>query len=115
MRPTSSFLAPSPEQIKQIMAKRPHLKPMSVPAGTYKGQDKDIYSVGLWSLILVRPDVPDELVYRLARAIHQGQGLLAKQLQQGRYTTLENTVQQVPVTRLHPGAVRYLREAGLLR
>jgi TRAP-type uncharacterized transport system substrate-binding protein len=66
-------------------------------------------------LILVRPDVPDELVYRLARAIHHGQGLLAKQLQQGRYTTLENTIQQVPAARLHPGATRYLREAGLLK
>jgi TRAP transporter TAXI family solute receptor len=109
------FLAPSAEQIKQIIAKRPHLKSMSVPAGTYQGQDKEIHSVGLWSLILVRPDVPDELVYRLARAIHHGQGLLVKQLQQGRYTTLENTILQVPAARLHPGAARYLREAGLLR
>jgi TRAP-type uncharacterized transport system substrate-binding protein len=60
---------------------------MSVPAGTYKGQDTQIDSVGLWSLILVRPGLPDKVVYRLAQAIHRGEQALAKRLPQGRYTT----------------------------
>lgn len=109
------FIAPSAAQIKQILAKHPHLKTMSVPAGTYNGQDAQINSVGLWSLILVRPDLPDEVVYRLARAIHQGEAALAKQLEQGRYTTTQNTVAQVPSAQWHPGAARYFREANLVR
>jgi TRAP transporter TAXI family solute receptor len=109
------FIAPSDAQIKQILAKYPHLKTMSVPAGTYNGQDAQIDSVGLWSLILVRPDLPDEVVYRLARAIHRGEGALAKRLKQGRYTKAQNTVTQVPAARLHPGAARYFREAGMMR
>ncbi len=108
------FIAPSAAQVEQILAKHPHLKPMAVPAGTYKGQDGQIDSVGLWSLILVRPDVPEAVVYRLARALHQGQQQLARQLQQGRYTTVENTVEQVPAARLHPGAARYFREKDLV-
>ena len=108
------FIAPSSAQVKQILKKHPHLKTMSVPAGTYKGQDKQIDSVGLWSLILVRPDLPEELVYRLARAIDQGETALVKRLKQGRYTNGKNTLTQVPVTRLHPGVVRYFKETGLL-
>jgi TRAP transporter TAXI family solute receptor len=107
------FIAPSESQINQILTKHPHLKPMSVPAGTYQGQDKQINSVGLWSLILVKPDLPDEVVYRLARAIHRGEGALADRLKQGRYTKAQNTVAQVPIARLHPGAARYYRDAGL--
>ena len=107
------FIAPSAAQIKQILVKHPHLKTMSVPAGTYKGQDTQIDSVGLWSLILVRPDLSDELVYRLARALHQGEKALAERLKQGRYTTAQNTVSQVPLERLHSGAKRYLEEVGL--
>jgi TRAP transporter TAXI family solute receptor len=107
------FIAPSAAQVKQILAKHPHLKPMSVPAGTYKGQGTQIDSVGLWSLILVKPELPDEVVYRLARAIHRGEGALAKRLKQGRYTKAQNTVTQVPAARLHPGAARYFRDAGL--
>lgn len=109
------FIAPSAAQIKQILAKHPHLKTMSVPAGTYTGQDAQIDSVGLWSLILVRPELPDDVVYRLARAIHRGEGALAKRLKQGRYTTAKNTVEQVPAARLHTGAARYYREVGLTR
>jgi len=109
------FIAPTSAQIKQILARHPHLKPMSVPAGTYRGQASQIDSVGLWSLILVRPDLPDEVVYRLARAIHRGEAAMAKRLEQGSYTTAQNTVAQVTMDRLHPGALRYFREAGLLQ
>jgi len=109
------FIAPSAAQVKQILAKHPHLRTMSVPAGTYKAQDTQINSVGLWSLILVRPELPDEVVYRLARAIHHGEEALAKQLKQGSYTTAQNTVAQVPTAQLHPGAARYFREANLTR
>ena len=110
----SRFIAPSPDEIAKILSKYPHLKKMSVPAGTYHGQEKQIDSVGLWSLILVRPDLPDEVVYRLARAIHQGEKVMAKQLKQGAYTTAKNTVEQIPAARLHPGAATYYRKMGFI-
>ncbi len=109
------FIAPSAIQVQQILARHPHLRPMSVPAGTYRGQDTQIDSVGLWSLILVRPELPEQLVYRLAGAIHKAQEALAERLAQGRYTAAQNTVDQVAPERLHPGAERFYREAGFLR
>ncbi|MCB1800117.1 MAG: TAXI family TRAP transporter solute-binding subunit [Gammaproteobacteria bacterium] len=108
------FIAPSADQVRQILDRHPHLRPMTIPAGTYRGQDHAIDSVGLWSLILVRPDLDEETAYRLARAIHLGQESLAERLEQGRYTRATNTVAQVPGARLHPGAARYYREIGLL-
>ncbi|MEJ2180210.1 MAG: TAXI family TRAP transporter solute-binding subunit, partial [Gammaproteobacteria bacterium] len=107
------FIPPSAEQLKKIKSKHPHLKSMSVPADTYKGQTSQIDSVGLWSLILVRPNMREEVIYRLARAIHQGEAALTKRLKQGAYTTARNTVEQVEAERLHPGALKYYREAGL--
>jgi len=109
------FIAPSADEIRKILTRHPHLKTMSVPAGTYKGQDAQIDSVGLWSLVLVRPDLSEETVYRLARAIHRGEAALAERLAQGGYTTAANTAAQIPAERLHPGAARYYREIGLLR
>jgi len=108
------FIAPSKEQIRQIRRKHPHLQEMTVPAGTYKGQEEDIRSVGLWSLILARPDLDDETAYRLARAIHLGHEALVSRLPQGRYTQAENTVKFVSAERLHPGAARFYEEIGLL-
>ena len=109
------FIAPSEDQLWRIREQHPHLKPMSVPAGTYKGQDYQIDSVGLWALILVRPEVPGDIVHRLAAALHRSEPKLAARLKQGRYTTAENTLRQVPPERLHPGVMRYLREAGMVR
>ena len=109
------FIAPSADEIQRILAKHPHLKTMSVPAGTYAGQAAQIDSVGLWSLILVRPDMSNGVAYRLARAIHKGEPALAARLKQGAYTTAANTVAQVPAASLHPGAARYYREVGLLK
>ena len=85
-----------------------------IPAGTYKGQAEDMPSVGLWSLILARPDLDDETAYRLVRAMHLGHDDFAARLPQGRYTRAANSVRFVPAERLHPGAARYFREVGLL-
>lgn len=108
------FIPPSPQEIERILTSHAHLKKMTVPAGTYKGQDQDIHSIGLWSLILVRPDLEDETVYRLASAIHRGHGMLVERLAQGRYTDAANTVENVPAGRLHQGAAKFYRELGLL-
>ncbi len=109
------FIAPDAKQIEMILNRHPHLIRMTVPAGTYTGQVKAIDSVGLWSLILVRPDMDEDIVYRLARAIHLGHDKLVDRLAQGRYTNAANTVSHVPQHRLHPGAQRYYREIGLLK
>lgn len=108
------FIPPSQEQIRRILQRHPHLQRMTVPAGTYRGQTEDIPSIGLWSLILVRPDLDETVVYRLARALDRGHAALADRLPQGRYTRAANTVEYVPVERLHPGAARYYTEIGLL-
>jgi len=108
------FIAPSPEQVRQIREKYPHLQKMTVPAGTYKGQLEDIHSVGLWSLILARPDLDNETAYRLVRAMHLGYDEFTARLPQGRYTQAANTVNYVPAERLHPGARKFYEEIGLL-
>jgi uncharacterized protein len=107
------FIPPSQEQIQQILKKHPHLQKMTVPSDTYKGQKGDIQSVGLWSLILVRADLDDDVVYQLARALHRGHDALVGLLQQGRYTQAANTVKYVSAERLHPGAAKYYIEIGL--
>jgi TRAP transporter TAXI family solute receptor len=108
------FIPPSEAQMQRILEKHPHLQKMSLPAGTYKGQSEEIHSVGLWSVILVRPDLDDTTAYRLARAMHLGHDALVSRLPQGRYTQAANTVKYVPAERLHPGAARYYEEIGLL-
>jgi TRAP transporter TAXI family solute receptor len=110
------FIVPDPQQVKRILAKHSLLKPLVVPAGSYPGQDEPIASLGSWAFVIARPGLPDDTAYRLARALHKGEAAIAKRFAQARETTAANTVAAAPRTDLiHPGAQRYLREAGLLR
>jgi TRAP transporter TAXI family solute receptor len=110
------FLAPDAEGLRRIQAKHAFLKPLTIAAGSYPGQDAAIPSVGSWSFVLARPGLPDDVAYRLAGALHRGEAALARRLPQGRETTAANTVAAAPRPELlHPGVARYLRDAGLLR
>ncbi len=113
--PGARFIAPSAAEIARIREKHPFLKPLTLAAGSYKGQDAAIGSVGSWSLILARDGLDEALAYRLARALHRAEPGLARRLPQARETTAENTVAAAPRTDLiHAGVRRYLREIGLL-
>lgn len=108
------FIAPSEREIRQIQARHPALRTMTVPANTYAGQREPIISVGLWAFILARPSLPEDAAYRLARALHRAEGGLGQRLVQAGYTTAINTLAQAPRRDLiHPGVLRYFREAGV--
>ena len=108
------FIAPDADELRRILAKHAFLRPMSVPANSYPGQTHAIASVGSWSFILARPTLPDDIAYRLARALHRNEAALAALLPQARETTAANTLAAAPRKELiHPGVLRYLREIGL--
>jgi TRAP transporter TAXI family solute receptor len=107
------LIAPSANEIPRIVAAHAFLKPLTLPAGAYAGQTEPIASVGSWSLILTRPTLPDDVVYRLARALHESERALAAQLSQARGTTAANTLAAVSADRIHPGVLKYFRDIGL--
>ena len=108
------FIAPDAGEIRRILAKHPFLKPLTVPAGVYPGQTGPINSVGSWSFVLARPTLPDDVAYRLIRAVHKGEAAMAKRLPAAAETTAANTFAAAPRQDLiHPGVLRYLREAGI--
>ncbi len=107
------FIAPAPEDVRRILAKHPHLRALTVPPGSFPGQAEPIHSVGSWSFVLARPDLPDDVAYRIARALHPGEAAIAARLPQARETKPRNTIEAAPrLDLIHPGALRYLREAG---
>ena len=110
------FIVPDADGLRRIQARHAFLKPLTVPAGAYPGQNAPIASLGSWSFIMARPGLPDEAGYRVAHALHRAESGIAQRLPQGRETTAANTVGSAPrADVLHPGVQRYLREAGLLR
>jgi TRAP transporter TAXI family solute receptor len=110
------FIAPDKNEIARIRAKHAFLKPLTVPAGSYPGQTTPIDSVGSWSFVLAREDLPHEIAYRLARTLHGAEAALCKRLAQACETTAANTAAAAPAPELiHPGVLKYFREIGVIR
>lgn len=108
------FVTPNASEIRAILAKNPALQAVTLPAGSYPGQNAPIPSVGAWSYVLANEALPEETAYRLARAVHKGERAFAASLEQARETTMANTLSAAPRRELiHPGVLRYLREAGI--
>ena len=110
------FIAPDAAEIAQIRAKHVFLKPLLVGANSYPHQPVPIASLGSWSYILTREDLPDDVAYRLAKTLHGAEATFAAKLPQAAETTASNTVAAAPREELiHPGVLRYFREIGLVK
>ena len=108
------FVAPNEVEIAAILAMNPALKALTMPAGSYPGQDAPLRTVGSWSFVLAKPDLPEDVAYKLARAIHWAEAPLAARLAQARETTMRNTRDAAPRPELiHPGVRKYLKEINL--
>lgn len=110
------FIAPSAEEIAQIQQKHTFLKPMTVTPGSYPHQNAAIHSLGSWSFVLTRADLPDAVAYHLAKTLHGAEATFAAKLPQASETTAANTVAAAPnLDLVHPGVLKYFREIGLVK
>jgi hypothetical protein len=110
------FITPSEDEIARILAKHGFLKRVSFPAGSYTGLAHETPSVGSWSFVFARKDLPDDAAYRVARALHRGEAKFAGRLAQARESTAANTWSGVADrATLHPGVRRYLEDAAIAK
>ncbi len=79
---------------------------------SFPGQTGPVNSVGSWPFLLARASLPDDVAYRLAKALHKGHAALAAKLDQAQESTLENTLTGAPTRDLiHPGVLKYIRRS----
>jgi len=95
--------------------KYPYFSKLSVPAGTYKGIDTDIPSFQDSALWVANKDVPDDVVYQMLSVIFTEDGLahMAGQKKTFKNMSIKTGLNGI-VTPIHPGAVKFWKEKGLL-
>jgi TRAP transporter TAXI family solute receptor len=83
-----------------------------IPAGTYPAQKKDILTISQPNLLTVRADVDVQVVYLLTKSIFENLTFLRTMHAATNAISLERALAGLPLP-LHPGALRYFREAKL--
>jgi uncharacterized protein len=85
-----------------------------IPANTYTGQDKDVPTATVANYLVTSSAVSDDLAYQMTRLIFENLPELANAHASGKEIRLETAATGNPIP-LHPGAVQYYKEKGLLK
>ncbi|ETR78342.1 C4-dicarboxylate ABC transporter [Afipia sp. P52-10] len=87
---------------------------VKIPANTYKGQDKDVETAAVVNYLVTHSGVSDETAYQMTKLLFESLPELANAHVAGKDIKLETAASGSPVP-LHPGAVRYYKEKGILK
>lgn len=105
------FIGPSEEAMAKVVAKDSALRRLTVPAGSFPGQDSPVATVGSWSFILARPGFPPDAAYRIVSTLAKANGEMRARHPQGSESDPRGLDGLVPPAALNEGTRRYLAEA----
>ncbi|NOZ92467.1 MAG: TAXI family TRAP transporter solute-binding subunit [Dictyoglomi bacterium] len=101
------------EHAKALKEKYPFYVQDIIPAGTYKGVDEDVKTVAVKAILIVRKDIPEDIVYKMLDAIFAHTDEIAKAHAKGAMINLDNAVKGMSIP-WHPGAKKFFEEKGKL-
>jgi TRAP transporter TAXI family solute receptor len=100
---------------KQVVDKiGPPFTSVKIPANTYTGQEKDVPTAAVTNYLVTSTAVSDDLAYQMTKLIYESLPELANSHVAGKDIKLETAASGSPIP-LHPGAIRYYKEKGLLK
>ena len=85
-----------------------------IPANTYKGQDKDVPTAAVVNYLVTSSAVSDDLAYQMTKLVYESLPDLEAAHSAAKGIKLENAALGSPVP-MHPGAIRYFKEKGLIK
>lgn len=85
-----------------------------IPANTYTGQKADVETAAVVNYLVTNSDVSDDVAYQMTKQIFENLPELANAHVAGKDIKLEKAATGSPAP-LHPGAIRYYKEKGILK
>lgn len=100
------------DKINSLAQKYPFYTAVTVPAGSYKGQEEDALSPAVMAMLIVPKDMDDDLVYNIVKNLYDRQQIIVDTHKRGEDITLETALDGMSIN-LHPGAQKYFDEMGI--
>ncbi len=112
---TDIDILPIPEEIvNKIVEKDPGYIKAIIPAGIYRGIDRDIPTFGPVASFICHEGLSEELVYQVMKGIHDNLDWLAENVHRAfKKYRFHPSVQNIAP--LHPGAIKFYKEKGLIK
>src|SRR6516164_4333801 len=101
--------------IDRLLATHPYYIAFIIPGGMYVGNPGDVPTIGTRAVLVSSSDQPDEVVYAMVKAVADNFAVF-RQLHPTLSTLkVRDMVPNALAIPIHPGALKYYREAGLFR
>ena len=97
-----------------LVTKEAGIKPFIIPAGSYKLQPDPVPTVTLSAGVVVNAAMDEKTAYNLTKALVEQIGKI-KEVHKSMQALTPQLMASQTVIPFHPGAVRYYKEAGLLK
>ncbi|MEO8158741.1 MAG: TAXI family TRAP transporter solute-binding subunit [Betaproteobacteria bacterium] len=101
--------------IDRLVAAHPYFVGSFIPGGLYAGNPDDVPTFGTRTLLLTSARLSDDLAYALVKAVFGNFDDFRRLHPALLVLKLEDMVPSEAVIPIHPGALRYYREVGLIR
>ncbi len=98
------------DKIDAIIAKYPYYVKTTVPGNTYQTVPEEVTTVSVKSMLLIRSDLSEDLVYKVTKAIFENTDKLGHA--KAKEIKLENVLKGVSIP-VHPGAKKFFDEKGV--
>lgn len=101
-------------EIQALLKDQPFYTQVDLPANSYKGQTQAVPTLAVMAIWATHADVPENIAYEVTKALYENTDTMGKVHVQGKNITLK-TAMAVGSVPLHPGAIRYYKEKGLIK
>ena len=100
--------------IDKLIEENSYYRKAVIPAGMYRGTDTDTETFGVGATFVTSTKVPDEVIYQVVKAVFENFNEFKKLHPAFAHLKKEQMIKDGLSAPLHPGAVKYYKEAGLM-
>jgi uncharacterized protein len=107
-------IALSGPEIAELQRQQPYYAKVPLPANTYKGQTAAVDTLAVMAVWTAHDAVPDNVAYEVTKALYENVAIMGQVHSQGKNISL-STATAVGTAPMHPGALKYFKEKGIVK
>jgi TRAP transporter TAXI family solute receptor len=104
----------SGKAVSGLVDKNDFYRTATIPGGMYSGNPEDILTFGVGATFVSSVDVPEKVVYEVVKAVFENFDTFRKFHPAFSNLKKSEMIKDGLSAPLHPGAIKYYKEAGLL-
>lgn len=101
--------------VQKLIAAHPYYRQVTIPGGMYSGTEQDVSTFGVGATLVTSAQVPEDVVYLLVKSVFENFDSFQRLHPAFAGLTREAMVKDSLTAPLHPGALKYYREVGLIK